>query len=349
MVDFQDGDKIAELKDTTNSILKRLKVCELGFLLQALQSRGGDVSSCVFYPCDDRIGKRIIHEPHLIVYRTFRHPGIQSVSELKHLAVCSRHDVTNEKICINPYHYSAVVQIELPAKRSTPVKSKNDTKREESSSGFVSNYTPSTSMEPTVSSMPLSLTEHPRNPKEWPKRSWCCVAYWEHNDRIGPLYHQYQHHNILNIYESLPVSNKAKGMCLAALYGDSIASDTTKRVRNHIGFGLQLSREEDGIWMYNRSDFSLFANGPTLSERTSEFTCRHNTIVHKVPPGYSLKLYDYTESPRTCQSYGDDVKLSVPHSVRVSFAKGWGNTCSTSYRRQFVTSCPCWIEIHFVV
>lgn len=106
-----NGDKIAELKDTAHSILKRLKVCELGFLLQALESRGGDVSSCVFYPCDDRIGKRIIHEPHLIVYRTFRQPGIQSVSELKHLAVCSRHDVTNEKICINPYHYSAVVQI----------------------------------------------------------------------------------------------------------------------------------------------------------------------------------------------------------------------------------------------
>lgn len=195
----------------------------------------------------------------------------------------------------------------------------------------------------------LVFLGHPRKPNEWPKRCWCCVAYWEHNDRIGPLYHQYQHHNILNIFESLPVSSKARGMCLATLYRDSSASDTTKRVRNHIGFGLQLSREEDGIWMYNRSDFSLFANGPTLSERNSEFTCRHNTIVHKIPPGYSLKLYDYTESPRTCQSYGDDAERSVPHSVRVSFAKGWGNTSATSYRRQFVTSCPCWVEIHFFV
>jgi hypothetical protein len=106
-----NGDKIAELKDTAHSILKRLKVCELGLLLQALESRGGDVSSCVFYPCGDRLGKRIIHEPQVILYRTFRQPGIQSASELKPLAVCSRRDVTSKDVCINPYHYSTVVQI----------------------------------------------------------------------------------------------------------------------------------------------------------------------------------------------------------------------------------------------
>jgi len=185
------------------------------------------------------------------------------------------------------------------------------------------------------------LTEYIPKFKDWPKRSWCCIAYWEHNERVGPLY--YESEDILNVFETLPVL-KAKGLCLATLNKPSRVENVIKRVRHHIGYGLQLSREHDGVWMYNRSDYALFANGPTLSERTSDGTCRQNVLVHKVPPGYSLRLWDYNSSHLSTHRHH-----SAPRSVRVSFAKGWGNTASSSYRRQFVTSCPCWIEIHFFV
>lgn len=157
---------------------------------------------------------------------------------------------------------------------------------------------------------------------------------------MGPLY--YESEDVLNVFETLPAL-KAKGLCLATLNSKRPVAHVTKRVRLHIGFGLQLSREQDGIWMYNRSDYALFANGPTLTERTLDLSCRQNVLVHKVPPGYSLRICDYSSKPLTAHRH------SAPRSVRVSFAKGWGNTSTSTYRRQFITSCPCWIEIHFFV
>lgn len=125
-------------------------------------------------------------------------------------------------------------------------------------------------------------------------------------------------------------------------------------MRAQIGYGLRLTREEDGIWIYNRSGCDLFANGPTLTysnEKCPGGKTRHNILVHKVPPGYSLKVYDYNnltgEVCRAVDSAG--VRCYHPESVRISFKKGWGVTSSAQYCRPLVTSCPCWIEVHLFV
>lgn len=181
--------------------------------------------------------------------------------------------------------------------------------------------------------------------KDWPK-PWCSIAYWEQNERIGPSFEGTT--DVINVFESLP---DPSGFCLAQLNRRSDVSEGTKRVRAQIGYGLQLTREGDGIWIYNRSDYSLFANGPTLTysnEKSAGGKVRHNILVHKVPPGYSLKVYDYKLSSQVCRAVDSaGVRCYHPESVRISFKKGWGATsASKKYCRPLVTSCPCWIEIH---
>lgn len=184
--------------------------------------------------------------------------------------------------------------------------------------------------------------------KELPKH-WCSIAYWEHNERIGPTYEGTS--DVVNVFDWLP---EPSGFCLADLNRRSDVSEGTKRVRSQIGYGLQLTREREEIWIYNRSNFSLFANGPTLTFSNVNIPggkLRHNIVVHKVPPGCSLKVFDYKLTPQVCRAIDSEgVRCYHPESIRISFKKGWGSTTSSKkYCRPLVTSCPCWIEIHLFV
>lgn len=62
--------------------------------------------------------------------------------------------------------------------------------------------------------------------------------------------------------------------------------------------------------------------------------------MRKVPPGYSIKVFDFERSGLLQHADAAHGPYD-PHSVRISFAKGWG----PCYSRQFITSCPCWLEI----
>lgn len=101
--------------------------------------------------------------------------------------------------------------------------------------------------------------------------------------------------------------------------------------------GLALSREEDGVWAYNLSDWPMFVNSPTLDDPDSK-----SYLVFRVPSGYCLNIF-------TGNPYGDRIRYSNgvrvgpvdPNAVRISFAKGWG----PKYSRQEITSCPTWIEV----
>ena len=95
------------------------------------------------------------------------------------------------------------------------------------------------------------------------------------------------------------------------------------------------------MWVYNRSSYPLFINSPTLEPPN----CR-SLLVWKLPPGHSLRVFNYDRAAQLQASR--DPKLTGdgpydPWSVRVSFAKGWG----PCYSRQFLTSCPCWLEVLF--
>lgn len=106
---------------------------------------------------------------------------------------------------------------------------------------------------------------------------------------------------------------------------------------NCLYIGLALSREEDGVWAYNLSDWPMFVNSPTLDDPDSK-----SYLVFRVPSGHCLNIF-------TGNPHGDRIRYSNgvrvgpvdPNAVRISFAKGWG----PKYSRQEITSCPTWIEV----
>lgn len=178
---------------------------------------------------------------------------------------------------------------------------------------------------------------------------WCSVAYWEQRTRVGRLYPAFD--PSLNIFYDLP---QGTGLCLSQLHanayhtrrdarggggGGGSNSSSVQQIRSKIGYGIVLSREPDGVWVYNRSQHPVFVHSPTLDPPSAP-----GLSVTRVMPGYSLKVFDYERSswmaehgvkPESQEGPWD------PHSVRISFAKGWG----PCYSRQFITSCPCWLEV----
>uniref|UniRef100_A0A674BBF1 SMAD family member 6a n=1 Tax=Salmo trutta TaxID=8032 RepID=A0A674BBF1_SALTR len=154
------------------------------------------------------------------------------------------------------------------------------------------------------------------------------VAYWEQRTRVGRLYPA--HEPSLSIFYDLP---QGTGLCLGQL--------NAVRTRSKIGYGIVLSQEPDGVWIYNRSQHPVFVHSPTLDLPSSV----RGLTVRRVMPGYSLKVFDYDKSSWILQQ-GMEPPVGLegpydPHSVRISFAKGWG----PCYSRQFITSCPCWVEV----
>ncbi|MEQ2167483.1 Mothers against decapentaplegic 7 [Goodea atripinnis] len=163
---------------------------------------------------------------------------------------------------------------------------------------------------------------------------WCVVAYWEEKTRVGRLYSVQE--PSLDIFYDLPQGN---GFCLGQLCSDN-KSQLVQMVRAKIGYGIQLTREPDGVWVYNRSCYPIFIKSATLDNPDSR-----TLLVHKVFPGFSIKAFDYDKAC-SLQRPNDHEFTQQPRTgftVQISFVKGWGQC----YTRQFISSCPCWLEVIF--
>ncbi|KAI6058446.1 Mothers against decapentaplegic-like protein 7 [Aix galericulata] len=161
---------------------------------------------------------------------------------------------------------------------------------------------------------------------------WCVVAYWEEKTRVGRLYSVQE--PSLDIFYDLPQGN---GFCLGQLNSDN-KSQLVQKVRSKIGYGIQLTKEVDGVWVYNRSSYPIFIKSATLDNPDSR-----TLLVHKVFPGFSIKAFDY-EKAYSLQRPNDHEFMQQPwtgFTVQISFVKGWGQC----YTRQFISSCPCCLEI----
>lgn len=164
---------------------------------------------------------------------------------------------------------------------------------------------------------------------------WCTLAYWEYRNRVGRLFPVYN--DEINVFSHSP---QGEGLCLEPLFSVSNAADdeAVQRTRAKIGFGITIRRDENGVWVYNRSKHAVFVDSPTLDPPNAK-----KLSVIKIMPGYSILAFDFACAQRY-QLMSDADARDGPfdsYAFRISFAKGWG----PDYTRQYITSCPCWLEV----
>ncbi|XP_020781138.2 mothers against decapentaplegic homolog 6b [Boleophthalmus pectinirostris] len=326
----RDAPPEQELKTAAHCLLKRLKERALDALLEAVESGGGVPSDCVMVSRTELRVAGHAASPPLLVCKLYRWADLTHEAQLKALRECASFGLQDEaSVCCNPYHYSRLCGPESPPPPYSRLAVREDHKPLDRSDSTVS-YSES---EPASSpnSSPGDFSDASLSPDALKQVHWCNVAYWEHRTRVGRLYTVYEHS--VSIFYDLP---QGTGFCLGQLSLEQ-RSSTVQRTRGKIGYGILLSKEPDGVWAYNRSRHPIFVNSPTLDAPGSRAL-----VVRKVMPGFSIKVFDFE---RSCAlRRGSDSELDGPfdpNSVRISFAKGWG----PCYSRQFITSCPCWLEI----
>ncbi|XP_070826338.1 mothers against decapentaplegic homolog 6-like [Chaetodon trifascialis] len=352
-----------ELASIAHAFLKRLKERSLDALVKAVETKGGISSECVLVPSTElRLGAHHI-SPQYLLCKMYRWSDLPLSARLRTLSHCQSFGaVDSAKVCCNPYHYSRLCGPESPPPPYSLSRS-DEHKPLDSSLSYTETVPPPFSSPPHIT--PRDYTDTGTSlgssTSGGHRSHWCSVAYWEQRTRVGRLYPAYE--PSLNIFYDLP---QGTGLCLGQLHANAYYSrrddpgghgtsglhghhshggggngsgSSVQQIRSKIGYGIVLSREPDGVWVYNRSQHPVFIHSPTLDPPSAR-----GLSVKRVMPGFSLKVFDYERSSwmaehgvkPECQEGPWD-----PHSVRISFAKGWG----PCYSRQFITSCPCWLEV----
>lgn len=340
-----------DLKNVTYALMKRLKEKLLDVLLEAVESKGGMPSECVLVPQTElRLGGHPI-PPQFLLCKLYRWTDLQRTTQLKALYNCQSFGASDSAtVCCNPYHYSRLCGPESPPPPYSWLSPSNEHRRLDLSDSTLSN-TDDPAPQVTHRDFTDTSTSLDSVTSGGQRLHWCSVAYWEQRTRVGRLYPA--HDSSLCIFYDLP---KGTGLCLGQLnentyhskethsrrYGSNSGSSRSsciQRTRSKIGHGIVLSQEPDGVWMYNRSQHPVFAHSATLDVPSAT-----GLMVKRVMPGFSLKVFDYERSSWILKSSIEPELQEGPYdplSVRISFAKGWG----PCYSRQFITSCPCWLEV----
>lgn len=259
-------------------------------------------------------------EPQVIACRLWRWSDLCDPNEIKRTPKCP-----NEKdpiyACCNPAHWSRLCLPESPPPPYQYAMKIEDHSMDQDGYG---GYSKQQIGSLTTEGEDLSTS------------GWCELAYWELNERVGSRVPVEE-----PSFDVFSEQTRGAGLCIRTLAQQRPkAPDAVLRTRDKIGLGVTLSRESDGVWLYNRSLQPVFVHSPTLCDMDSR-----PATVHKVPPGHCLRAFDplkvnesITWPSPICGYPLGPVDM---HSVRISFVKGWG----LNYSRQDVTACPCWLEV----
>uniref|UniRef100_A0A4W4F6S7 Mothers against decapentaplegic homolog n=1 Tax=Electrophorus electricus TaxID=8005 RepID=A0A4W4F6S7_ELEEL len=316
--------------------------------------------------------------PHVIYCRLWRWPDLQSHHELRAVDLCEfAFHMKKDEVCVNPYHYQRVETPVLPpvlVPRHTDIPAEFPP-LDDYSHSIPENTNFPAGIEPQINYIPETpppgylsedgeSSDHQMNHSMdtgqsfllyldiiFPVRIylqpvtycesafWCSISYYELNQRVGETFHASQ--PSLTVDGFTDPSN-AERFCLGLLSNVN-RNAAVELTRRHIGRGVRLYYIGGEVFAECLSDSAIFVQSPNCNQRYGW----HPATVCKIPPGCNLKIFNNQEfaallAQSVNQGFEAVYQLTRMCTIRMSFVKGWG----AEYRRQTVTSTPCWIELH---
>ncbi|BES97402.1 mothers against decapentaplegic homolog 2 3 [Nesidiocoris tenuis] len=281
--------------------------------------------------------------PHVIYCRLWRWPNLHSHHEIAPIESCTYgFGHKRDEVCVNPYHYNKVehpsVGVVVSRVEGAVVEGQGGPGTTTETSGYISedadnmDHNDSSSLSPTpaVDTQPVMYCE---------PLFWCSISYYELNTRVGETFHASQ--PSISVDGFTDPSNSER-FCLGLLSNVN-RNSVVEQIRRHIGKGVRLYYIGGEVFAECLSDSAIFVQSPNCNQRYGW----HPATVCKIPPGCNLKIFNNQEfaallSQSVGQGFEAVYQLTRMCTIRMSFVKGWG----AEYRRQTVTSTPCWIELH---
>lgn len=175
--------------------------------------------------------------------------------------------------------------------------------------------------------------------------SWCRIFYNELNQKVGAAFESGARVVIVDGF-TCPRDHNRFSLCQLSNINRSKAIE---QVRNCIGEGIKIENDGTQIHVTNMSAHSIFFCSKNCNV---ENQLNQHSVV-KLEAGKSYKMFDhkiFEDLLQEALKSEEEKKFErlfslIEHCIiKLSFTKGWGSL----YKRQDVSSTPCWIDIHLL-
>ncbi|NP_001393942.1 mothers against decapentaplegic homolog 3 isoform X3 [Mirounga angustirostris] len=331
----QNGQEEKWCEKAVKSLVKKLKKTgQLDELEKAITTQNVN-TKCITIPrsLDGRL--QVSHRkglPHVIYCRLWRWPDLHSHHELRAMELCEfAFNMKKDEVCVNPYHYQRVETPVLPpvlVPRHTEIPAEFPPLDDYSHSipentNFPAGIEPQSNIPETPP--PGYLSEDGETSDHQMNHSMDAGSPNLSPNPMSPA------HNNLDLQ---PVT-----YCEPAFWCSISYYELNQRVGETF-HASQPSMTVDGFTDPSNSErFCLGLLSNVNRNAAVELTRRHI--------GCNLKIFNNQEfaallAQSVNQGFEAVYQLTRMCTIRMSFVKGWG----AEYRRQTVTSTPCWIELH---